>query len=142
MGHNPIAEFQIGIDWQAPLTEFEQGFYLRESITPRIGIAYGFTIPMSVKPGGTVGPLQFNNQNSPSKLTFAGLELRLLDNTEYIYIEQDGEFLGDAGNSVPFDGGVGKSIGSDLTFDAGTFEITSTAGGLFLAYLVLNLAQR
>lgn len=142
MSHNPVALFQFSIDWQQPTPdEFEQGFYLRASISPEVAFDRSFGWKVSLRAGGTFGAPFFNSLSTPSRLTFLGLELRSPDNAQYIYVEQDGVINGDGGAPVLFDGGVGKQKGSDLAFNGTTGQITSTAGGLFDAYFVLNLAH-
>lgn len=68
------------------------------------------------------------------KMTFASLELRSADDSEYMALEQSPDIT--ESGDIPWAGGVTNSRGTDLAFASGA--ITSTAGGLFDYTLVLN----
>lgn len=135
-GSVPTPQWNLNFAWSQPSpSEANVGYYDKGDLS-RTFVPISALI--SVAAGGTVGPLTFGSAPGVTQLTFAMFELRSLDNTEYICVEQDTALTENA--DVLFDGGVVKQVGTDLDFDPLTGIFTSTAGGLFAVTGEVNLA--
>ncbi|MCW2674792.1 MAG: hypothetical protein JWP14_3381 [Frankiales bacterium] len=129
----------LHLAWGSPGDEASPGFSHDVALRPDPD-ATGYTGCLRIKMNALSSAhlSWFQYLGNPAHLTFAQLEFRSVDDSEYLCVEQDSAA---SDGTVLWDGGVVGSRGTDLAFDSGTGNVTSTAGGLFDVTLCANFRR-